>query len=817
MSISRRFFTASLIALSTAPIAAWASDAAIDAPVANPPAPPAGADEAAAGTGVAEIVVNAQRRSERASDVPLALSVLTGNDVLTRGQIKTTNDVLQFVPNAQALQPHGPSRARWFVRGIGTNNTGNNTINPLGIYYDDVYISDVSNQGYPLFDIERVEVLNGPQGTLWGKNSNAGAIDFVSRGPSFDPSGFARVEYGSFNDKRLEAAVGGPLVGDKIAARAAVYYNDWNGWQKNRYLGKHHPGGTEFATRFQIQFKPTDNLSILLNAHTRDYSGPQMGTNYSPSKVTTNTTAAWRSVYVDGYPTGDRYETYSPDTEPETLKARGTHAKINWEGDFATVTSITAYEENTLVQDTGAASIPVNSPFYTNGGPFLLSHVDAESWQVSEELRITSPSGQRFTWLGGLYAFKGSIKNRAVTANYVRGNPGSATNTSNAWGAGPQYTDTYYKQDTENLALFGNLGYKFSDAFQISGGVRWSTEKSKFDWEYSAANIVGTQATFIPNLPQTNIEDYAARDLIFADQKSQKTNAWTYDITPEYIFSKQARVYFRYAHGVLPGGYTSTGIVTIPSDSTGTISVPLQATGQAPATLRANQIYVLKPEKINAYELGLKTAWFDRRLTLDLTGFWYDYTNLVVNVPTQIDPLPANATVLFRNAGAARIKGLELRFDAAPLKGFNINGSFGYLDAKYTKDFGETPTILGARPPRTSKFTANLAASYTYGLSSGGNLTASVDGNWRSKFYFYPTIASQITSPDPVLAQKAFGVANARLAWSVDEGDHLNLSVSVQNFTNTKYKTHALPISSGYSNQIYGRPRSFLISGVARF
>lgn len=808
MRIRSHLFSASIIALAFAPIQAAAREVAAEAD-----ADADASDAGAAGDGVQAIVVEATRRSERASDVPLALSVLTGANVLERGQIKTTNDVVESIPNAQALQPHGPSRARWFVRGIGTNNTGNNTINPLGIYYDDVYIADVSNQGYPLYDIERVEVLSGPQGTLWGKNSNAGAINFISRAPQFTPDGLVRVEFGSFAEKRLEAAVGGPLIDDKLAARAAVYYNDWNGWQKNRTTGGHHPGATEIAGRVQLLAKPTETLSIQLNAHFRDYSGAQMGTNYSRSTVSTSATPAFLSVYPNRFPTGDRYETYS-NPEDESLKARGLNAKIKWDLGFADLVSITAYERNVLEQDTSGSPIPTDSPFYSNGGPFSLGATDSRSEQYSQELRLASPADQRLSWLAGLYAFDGKIENRAVAANYVRG---GAPGTANAWGTGPQFTDSTYSQKTRNFAFFGNLSFKVSEAFRISGGARWSHEKSSFDWTYGAANIVGSAATFIANLPQTNIRGYAPRDLIFAERATQKAKAWTYDITPEYVFSEQVRIYGRYAHGILPGGYTTTGNVLLPTTTSGTVNLPLAATGAAPTAIRANQIFALNPEKIDSYEVGLKTSWFDRKLTIDLTAFYYDYTNLVVNVPTQIDPLPANPTVLFRNAGAAEIKGIELRLDAAPVKGLTINASFGYLDSEYTKDFGETATILGARTPRTSKFTASLAASYTHEVSGGGSLTYAVDGNWRSKFYFYPTIATQITNPDPLFTQEAYAVANARIAWAIDADESLTLAASVQNLTNKQYKAHALPISSGFSNQIYGRPRSYLLSATAKF
>lgn len=812
MTRSRRLLqTVSALALVAVPVTALAQEQKVEAQQV------ADATEVAEAGIIEDIIVYAQRRGQKASDVPLALSVLTGDDLLKAEQIKTTNDVLQFVPNAQALQPHGPSRARWFVRGIGTNNTGNNTVNPLGIYYDDVYIADIANQGYPLFDLERVEVLNGPQGTLWGKNSNSGAVNFVSKAPSFNKDGYAKLGFGSFNEKQLEAAVGGPIVGDKVAARAAFYYNDWDGWQKNSFTGGHHPGGRDVAGRVQLLFKPTEDLSIQLNAHGRDFSGTQQGYRYVPSTFTTTTTPAWRSVYTTGYVVGQEDETHWSNTTPETLKAGGTNAKIVWDGKGFSITSITAYEDNQQSVETGVAPIPVSSPYYNNGVPFSQLDTEYDSWQVSEELRVTSTDDGPLTWLGGLYAFKGVLDNRAVQAYYVRGNPGSAASTGNAWGAGPQLTDSAYRQETKNFAGFGNVGYSFTEALKLSGGVRWSRETSSFDWDYSAAIIAGTQATFISNLPQVNYSLYRPRDLIFAERATQKTSSWTYDVTPEYIFDEHFRSYFRYAHGVLPGGYTTTGNVLIPSTSKGTLTLPLAATGARPAAIRANQIYVLNPEKIDSYELGFKSNFFDKRLSVDLTGFYYDYKNLVVNVPTQVDPLPNNATVLFRNAGAAEIKGVELRFNSVPFPGFQLSGSAGILDSEYTKDFGQTATILGARTPRTSKYTASLIASYTHGLPGGGALTYGVDGNWRSRYYFYPTIASQITAPDPLLNQKAFALFNAHVGWSVNDEDTLSFEVSVNNLTDKLYKNHALPVTSGYSSQLYGKPRSVLATVTARF
>lgn len=799
--------TASAFALVLAPLPALAADNEQDKAIAV-----AAAADVAAGADVAvdeaeaaladSITVYARRRGERVSDVPLAVSVVGGDRVLESAQINTTNDIVQFVPNAHAAQPHGPSRARWFIRGIGTNNTGNNTINPVGIYYDDVYIANINNQGYPLFDIDRVEVLNGPQGTLWGKNSNGGAINFVSKAPSFDLGGYAQLSYGSDSEKEVQGAVTGPLTSD-VAGRLSFYYRDFDGWQKNLITGGKHGGGEEVATRAQVLYQPSDTLSVLFNVHTRNNSNQNFGASFAASQVSPLTSAtatqrAFLSVYPTGLPLNGWGETTTVNQEPEELDAAGWNVKANWDLGWAKLISITAYEENALTSREGSNPIPTTSPFYNNGRPFSLSYTLSKSRQTSQEFRLTSPDTGRLTWLAGLYGFTGRLSTRNVVANYVRG---ASTGTANAWGTSPQFTDTNYNQATDNYAIFGSLGYKFTDRFSVSGGVRWSHEKTSIDWIFGAANTAGAAASFIPDLPTSQFWLYRGRDLTYTDSDSQKTSAWTYDITPEYKISEEIKAYFRFAHGVLPGGYTNTGYVPIPGTTT-----------------RANQIFALNPEKIDAYEAGLKTIWFDGKLSADLAAFYYDYTNLVVNVPTVLDPAnPSVATVLFRNAGAAEIKGLELRFNATPIQGLSLFGSFGYLDTEYTEDTGNTATILGAQAPRSPHYTANLSVDYNQPLPNGASIDFGVDGRYSSKFFFYPTVASQITAFDPVLAQKGYAVFNGRIRYNFDEDRRLAAQISVLNITDQKYKTHSLPVSNGASNQMYGRPRSVLVSLLAQF
>jgi len=763
------------------------------------------------GKELGKVLVTAQRREQKASEVPLALSVVGGDQLKNAPQVVRTNDVVQFVPNAHAAQPHGPSRARWFVRGIGTNNTGNNTINPIGIYYDDVYFANISSIGFPLFDLDHVEVLNGPQGTLWGKNSNGGAINFVSKAPTFKNEGRIRLGFGSDEEKLVEGAVNGALYSDVVAGRFAFYSDDVEGWISNPVTHEDFASNKEVATRSQVLIKPDDALSITLNFHTRDFTGETQGSHYqhsekSPLPLTggTVTQQAFRSVYPTGYLETDADETYQVGSRPEEIEAKGGSIKVAWDNSIGTLTSITAYEDNTYTSYDGSAAIPQNSAYYNAGAPFGLGYGLSESKQVSEELRLTSRGDQQLTWLGGLYAFKGELDNRNVTANYIRGT--NTSDTGNAWGTGPQFTDTQYLQKSDSYAAFGNLGYAFNDSFKVSGGVRWSHEEISIDWDYSAANVAPAAqaaANFITNLPQTQFWLYQRRDLVFVDDDSQESNSWTYDVTPEYRINDNLRTYLRYAHGVLPGGYTNTGYIAIPGTTT---------------NAKANQLFALDEEEIDAWETGLKTNWFDQKLTADVTAFYYDYENLVVNVPTSLDPAnPTVNTVLFRNAGAARIKGLELRSEALPADGWRVGGTIGILRTEYTEDTGNTATILGAQAPRSPKATASIFSSYEQILPLGGSLVYAIDGKWSDKYYYYPTISSQKHDPDPLLAQESFAVFNGHITWHVDDNDRLALQLSVLNLFDEEYTNHGLPISNGSGQRLAGRPRSYLISVNAGF
>ena len=261
-----------------------------------------------------EVLVTARRREEKAQDVPIAITNLSGNFLREHEDIRLAQDVVSFAPNVNAAATDGRERPRWFIRGVGTNNTDANGVSQIGVYRDEVYIANVYAQAFPLFDQERVEVLSGPQGTLWGKNTTGGAISFISKAPGFVTNGYARATIGSNDEWGVEGAIGGALIKDKLAGRIAYYHDQDDGWYKNVYNGDVLPANAaagpdfsnartvgkndETAVRGQLLYTPNNDVSILLSAHHREYKGDQ-----TPSYILPDTYVAPvnNPVYNQGY------------------------------------------------------------------------------------------------------------------------------------------------------------------------------------------------------------------------------------------------------------------------------------------------------------------------------------------------------------------------------------------------------------------------------------------------------------------------------------------------------------------------------------
>ncbi|MDR1648583.1 MAG: TonB-dependent receptor [Zoogloeaceae bacterium] len=730
--------------------------------------------------------VTAQKREESAQEVPSAITVLSGDDLIDQGIGRSASEILNYVPNASAAtQQHG--RPRWWIRGVGAGQQQHDLANPVGFYLDEVYISNASATGFPLFDLERVEVLRGPQGTLWGKNTTGGAISVLSRKPEFGlegPTGYAKVDYGSYNTLLLEGAVGAEISADALAARVSFHSENQNkGRFRNEFTGKKEDELRDDALRLQLLAKVSPNFEALLNVHRREYK-------------TEGTTWTIVSYNADGslHRPGSGAYAYTPGTGRDEVNANdpaqgdtvqnGVALNLKWQLGRLTLTSITGYE-NFSLESQGGDYTPLE---------LSRSYGDDKSRQWSQEFRLSSPREDKVSWVTGLHYFKENIDAYSATANNLTGVP-AAVPPSGAL----QFSDTKYSHSARSFALFGSARVNWTDNFDTVFGLRWTKETKEAD--IRRRNTQGAGSVTFGNVARwwdTALPVFPASDGNFDVSQKKTWKKWTWDITPEYRFSDNLRGFFKYAHGIKSGGFNTS-------------ATDIEA------------VNVVEPETLDSYELGLKSEWFNRRLIFNATLFHYQYDDVQVNVVGPKAFSAGTSVSYLQNVEKAHVNGLELEAEALPSANLHLRGSLGLLKTKFDKF--EIRNGGGFRDGnefvRSPHLTAQLAVDYRIPFANGGSLLLGGDYRHTSKQYYYvaqqkPSQYSNRTVKH--LGSDPYGILNLRAAYSTPSGNQ-TLTFYINNATDEEYIQHALPggtFTDGNSIT-QGPRRTFGISYITRF
>ncbi|MFW3894879.1 TonB-dependent receptor [Pseudomonas bharatica] len=720
-------------------------------------------DETSTTPALKTVTVTAQHREETLQEVPVAVSAVQGTS-LTADGVRAMGDITTFVPNASAKNPDGDGRPRWYIRGLGTGDTGAATVYPVGIYADDVYLNAPVAGGGPLFDLERIEILRGPQGTLYGKNTTAGAVNVISKKPTFDTDGYGTIGFGSKNERILNGAIGGSLVDDRLAGRVSLYSEERDGFTHNLTNDQTYGDVNKKAVRVQFLAKVNEDLEALLKIHGREFKGDGSSGSLPLGRY-----------YNVGYqrPHGRKIELNT--NEDYKLDHSGTSLTLNWNlGDY-TLTSITAYDHIRNQSLTDADY----TPYEVNGA----TDSDATYDQYSQEFRLASSPQETLRWMLGTHYFHETLDNSAVRS-IIPGPTPNGTG-SNQTGGTVDYRNLDYTHRTDSYALFGNLAYDFTDNLTVTGGLRWTTEKKDIDLDLTQL----TRATATgPLIPLTAAGSNGNRE------ESKRWDAWTYDLTPEYRINDNLRVFFRYAHGFRSGGF-NTGLST-----------------------SLAQLTTVDPEELDAYELGLKSEWFDHRLTVNANVFYYDYQDIQVNLLTVNSGI---LTTALTNGAKGKVKGAELEIEGQPTDRLHLRGALSFLDTEYT-DFKNTNPNTGAVTGdysgnsfvRSPRYVVSLGADYTLPLDIPGRLVAGGDVSFRDKEYF---LADRQSSADAPLNQPHYTLANSRLTWfSADE--KLSVTGFVNNLTDRRYQVHGRPNGTAGQYVItYGDPRTVGLSVTSRF
>ncbi len=687
---------------------------------------------------LSDVVVTAERREERIQDVPTTVTAITGSYLLDTDLGSSAANITFLVADTSAGET-APTRPRWWIRGVGTGAQGFDVQSPVGVYFDDVYFSNVNATGQPVFDLERIELLEGPQGTLWGKNTTGGAIDFISAKPAFTPSAYAEVYHGSFDDQLYEGAYGDSLIDNVLAGRVSFHAESSPGSYKDTYTDTTETLFHDDAGRVQFLADIAPNWTALLNLHYRDYYGngnPWTVIGAGPDgkyyKDTVTTPA--------GY-TANPNPTYIAQNAPNTTQIRQDGVALTVTGPVGrnTLTSITGYEGFQTVAFSDSDDTPLEIQRGWNSG---------HTQQISEELRLASPRSDRWNWQVGAMVFGEDINSQIVTATL----PDAATGDTPT-GVSARYLYSSFLQNTKSYSAFLSDTLNVTDQFNVTTGIRYTDEIKTDNLNLLLAPVVKAN----PLSPYNNVATWWLPSSVnglapIAAQDLRKSwGAWTYDATPEYKLTEEQRFYARSAHGFRAGGFNSS------------------------ATSKANTD-VVNPEFLTSYEIGYKSEWLNNRLTANVDAFIYHYDDIQVNVVT------AGISQL-TNAGAGRASGEEITLEALPLENLHVRLNTAWLKTKFTDYTTGGIHYAGNQFVRSPHLSDVLSADYRVPFGTKALLFAA-DWRYQSRYFFYSN--DQV---DANVTQGGYALGNARISYIVNK---VTFTGYVNNVTDKIYKEHTL-------------------------
>ncbi len=732
-----------------------------------------------------EVLVTARKVEESLQETPVSVSAFTGEDLAIRS-IDNLDEVSQITPNMSffASAIAGKNSGQAYIRGVGQFDYILSTDPGVGVYVDGVYLARSLGSILDLVDIERIEILRGPQGTLYGKNTVGGAINVVTRKPAQDLQGFVEVKTGRYNRFDVRANASLPLIEDVLAAKLAVSSKNADGFGKRPLTGENPGDEGSDAVQGVLHWTPGNNLEALL---TMDYTRVKEQFSHHHTEAI-NTAAPLVALHnallppYDGrYITSDPFTDLSTDSNFNDQKIWGASATINWEVGNLTVKSITAYRNMNMVFGTD----PDGSPERIIDE---VDHNDQDQW--SQEIQLSGLAfDDRFNWVAGLYylhengtgtfdikahsdlfpaleALPGAfIPLAPVSCPPPPGVPlpciGGAGNPLNMLFDLDQFNTL--KQKTDSKSVYAQGSWALTDKLRGTYGIRYTDEKKDF----FASSFI-TRSGFFLLAPTTDNDSWS--DV-------------SHRIGLDYQWTEDLMTYLVAAKAFKSGGFN----------------------GRARAV---NELQPFEPEKIWSYEAGFKSEWLGHRLRINGAAFFNDYKDLQFTLSTVVNGLQS---IIVGNAAAAEVQGFELEFQAVPAQRLNLTASLGYLDSKYTRvDPGAEITtankLIGA-----PEWTLALGAETTFPMAGWGDITLRADYSYRSKVY-YDAVNTEST------AQDGYGLVNLRAIFET-ASEKWAIATGLTNATNKTYRAMGVGVleSLGFSSAIYGRPREWFLQASYRF
>ncbi len=724
---------------------------------------------------IERVTVTAQKRKQDAQDVPASVSTLSGSKARDLG-VNTSDKLAEFMPDVSIGMPSGQGNQPIVtIRGVGNNDFNTNNAGPNGVYADEVYLSAPSAQTFQAFDLDRIEVLKGPQGTLYGRNTSSGLINFISVKPKDELEAALAASYGSYDTYEAYGFFNAP-TGDNSAGRFAFIRDSSQGFMKNLLSGDRVTGADSFGVRGLWEVDPSENFSLLLNVHggavddlPTEYH--QVGTTQGALSFTPCSRAdikAHLCVDTFGYsgPT-DLYEGNYNRTQHLNVKNEGMSLHGEYGLGGVTLTSITAFEHNTKLH-----------PEDSDSSPFRLLEIDfgVRSDTVTQELRAAG-SGEKYNWLVGLYYLNETLKqDQSVFVfldadlicgafcgdNPFPGNPATAF---------AQIGRGISDQKTRSYAIFGQGDYEVFDRTHLTLGGRYTRETRDF----TVTGLFTSQ--------DGGMDHFDPYQTLWSFNHNITDDGLSWRVALDHRFDETLMAYASIATGFKSGGFNGGFLGVAPADA-------------------AVQAEPIRPEKNLAYEVGVKSDLLDKRLRLNAAAFYYDYTDLqVFNLLPPVGGGSGFPVNVLDNAPKATIKGIEFEGIAKPFENMTISANAAWLDAKIDKFVNAVGgDFAGHTLPLAPKFSFTGIADYTIPLGSGDFIDFLGSASYRSKVFF--DLANE-----PLITQDGYWLFDARMSYSIND-DRWRFSIFGRNLSDQEYLNEAFDLrdSFGLLQQIVGPP-----------
>jgi iron complex outermembrane receptor protein len=552
------------------------------------------------------IVVTASRRAENVQDVPIAVSAL-GEELLENTGTSTIAQITQLQPTVQFISSNSRNTST-LIRGLGSNYglTNDGLELGVGIYVDDVYYARPGAGTLDYFDIERVEILRGPQGTLFGKNTTAGAINIITREPTFESEGSAEFSIGDYGFQQARATVSGPLISNVLAGRITLGAVQREGFFTNVTTGQDVNTIDSRSARVSLLFTPSEDISIRWSADV-DEQDPECCTQvfvrYGPSLRAPARQFPALAAHFGYAPASDNPYDLLTDVDADIQAHQliyGTSLNADWDLGFATLTSVSAYR--------GWEWKPQNDRDYMALDVRARSQNPSQQHQWSQELSLASNGANTVDWVAGLYAFTQEVETTGAEeygadAAYWLIGPSVPANLLDGYAA-----NTHVISETQSYAAFGEATWHATDDLRFTAGLRYTLEDKSVYYDQTVSGGLDTTG----NTTLTNQKLSIARPQFYEAELEDSSPSWrasiAYDITDDVL------IYGTVSNGYKSGGLNAAGIPTQPDGSPSLVSA------------------IIDPEENRTHELGLKTQFFDRALTFNVAAYYTEVSDYQANV-----------------------------------------------------------------------------------------------------------------------------------------------------------------------------------------